>query len=131
MTTGDSDSHSSRGGESDEGPSASGSATGHDDSPEKVDSQSSNHHQQTQQVLSENGTNNNSSGSKEVKGSAAVVGPAGIVAPAPVVLKGRKMESVTRIVQVANIAPQATRDQMQALFGYIGKIEDLRLYPTM
>lgn len=37
----------------------------------------------------------------------------------------------TKVVQVTNIAPQATRDQMSALFGFIGKIEDIRLYPTM
>lgn len=37
----------------------------------------------------------------------------------------------TKVIQVTNIAPQATRDQMHALFGYIGKIEDIRLYPTM
>ena len=37
----------------------------------------------------------------------------------------------TKVIQVTNIAPQATRDQMQTLFGYIGKIEDIRLYPTM
>uniref|UniRef100_A0A8D9BCN8 Serine/arginine-rich splicing factor 11 n=1 Tax=Cacopsylla melanoneura TaxID=428564 RepID=A0A8D9BCN8_9HEMI len=35
----------------------------------------------------------------------------------------------TKVAQVANIAPQATRDQMQALFGYLGKVEELRLYP--
>ncbi len=37
----------------------------------------------------------------------------------------------TKVIQVTNIAPQATRDQMQTLFGYIGKIEEIRLYPTM
>ncbi|XP_065225609.1 probable splicing factor, arginine/serine-rich 7 [Planococcus citri] len=37
----------------------------------------------------------------------------------------------TKVIQVTNIAPQATRDQMHALFGYIGKIEDIRLYPTV
>jgi len=37
----------------------------------------------------------------------------------------------TRVVQVTNIAPQATKDQMQTLFGYLGKIEDIRLYPTI
>lgn len=37
----------------------------------------------------------------------------------------------TRVIQVTNIAPQATRDQMQALFGYLGKIDDIRLYPTV
>lgn len=41
------------------------------------------------------------------------------------------MKSKTRIVQISNIAPQATKDQMSTLFGFIGKIEDIRLYPTM
>jgi len=45
--------------------------------------------------------------------------------------KSRKIEINTRIVQVANVAPNTTRDQMQAMFGIIGKIEDLRLYPTV
>lgn len=37
----------------------------------------------------------------------------------------------SKVIQVTNIAPQATRDQMQTLFGFIGKIEDIRLYPTL
>lgn len=37
----------------------------------------------------------------------------------------------TKVIQVTNIAPQATKDQMQTLFGYLGKIEDIRLYPTI
>uniref|UniRef100_A0A1B6LZ71 RRM domain-containing protein n=1 Tax=Graphocephala atropunctata TaxID=36148 RepID=A0A1B6LZ71_9HEMI len=37
----------------------------------------------------------------------------------------------TKVVQITNIAPQATKDQMQTLFGYLGKIEDIRLYPTI
>ncbi|XP_017771662.1 PREDICTED: probable splicing factor, arginine/serine-rich 7 [Nicrophorus vespilloides] len=37
----------------------------------------------------------------------------------------------TKVVQVTNIAPQATKDQMQTLFGFLGKIEDIRLYPTI
>nr|CAG4636547.1 EOG090X0EEC [Eubosmina coregoni]SVE70084.1 EOG090X0EEC [Eubosmina coregoni] len=37
----------------------------------------------------------------------------------------------SRIVQVTNVAPQATKEQMQTLFGFIGKVEDLRLYPTI
>lgn len=37
----------------------------------------------------------------------------------------------TKIVQVTNIAPQATKDQMQNLFGNIGKIDEIRLYPTI
>ncbi|XP_037934618.1 probable splicing factor, arginine/serine-rich 7 [Teleopsis dalmanni] len=36
-----------------------------------------------------------------------------------------------RVVQITNIAPQATKDQMQTLFGNIGKIEEIRLYPTV
>lgn len=39
--------------------------------------------------------------------------------------------SPTKVVQITNIAPQATRDQMQSLFGNIGKIDDIRLYPTV
>ncbi|XP_076055774.1 splicing regulatory protein 54 isoform X8 [Oratosquilla oratoria] len=38
---------------------------------------------------------------------------------------------MTRIVQISNIAPQATKDQMSTLFGFLGKIEDIRLYPTI
>lgn len=37
----------------------------------------------------------------------------------------------TRVVQITNIAPQATKDQMQNLFGIIGKIDEIRLYPTV
>ena len=36
-----------------------------------------------------------------------------------------------RVIQVTNVAPQATKEQMQTLFGSIGKTEDLRLYPTL
>lgn len=35
------------------------------------------------------------------------------------------------MVQITNIAPQATKDQMQNLFGHIGKIDEIRLYPTI
>jgi splicing factor, arginine/serine-rich 12 len=35
--------------------------------------------------------------------------------------------SATKVVQITNIAPQATKDQMQALFGLLGKIEEIRL----
>ncbi|XP_045490468.1 probable splicing factor, arginine/serine-rich 7 isoform X2 [Pieris rapae] len=46
--------------------------------------------------------------------------------------KSAKMVSnSTRVIQVTNIAPQATKDQMQTLFGYLGKIDDIRLYPTI
>lgn len=37
----------------------------------------------------------------------------------------------SKVIQITNIAPQATKDQMQTLFGFIGKIEDIRLYPTI
>ncbi|KAJ8930830.1 hypothetical protein NQ314_016332 [Rhamnusium bicolor] len=37
----------------------------------------------------------------------------------------------TKVVQVTNIAPQATKDQMYTLFEYLGKIDDVRLYPTI
>lgn len=37
----------------------------------------------------------------------------------------------TKVIQVTNIAPQATKDQMQTLFGCIGKVEDIRLYPQI
>lgn len=33
----------------------------------------------------------------------------------------------TRVVQVTNIAPQATKDHMQQLFQVLGRIEDIRL----
>lgn len=33
----------------------------------------------------------------------------------------------TKVVQVTNIAPQATKDHMQQLFQVLGKIEDIRL----
>jgi len=44
--------------------------------------------------------------------------------------RARKSDS-TKIIQVANIAPQTTKEQMQTLFGYLGKIDDIRLYPTI
>lgn len=39
--------------------------------------------------------------------------------------------SSTKVVQITNIAPQATKDQMQALFGILGKIDEIRLYPSI
>uniref|UniRef100_T1JH00 RRM domain-containing protein n=1 Tax=Strigamia maritima TaxID=126957 RepID=T1JH00_STRMM len=36
----------------------------------------------------------------------------------------------SRVVQVTNIAPQATKEQMTTLFGFLGKIEELKLYPS-
>lgn len=44
---------------------------------------------------------------------------------------GMPVNGGTKVVQITNIAPQATKDQMQTLFGFLGKIEDIRLYPTI
>lgn len=33
----------------------------------------------------------------------------------------------TKVIQISNIAPQATKDQLQSIFGPLGKVEDLRL----
>jgi len=35
------------------------------------------------------------------------------------------------LVQVLNIAPSATEEQLRTLFGYLGRIDDLVLYPTI
>lgn len=35
------------------------------------------------------------------------------------------------LVMVTNIAPQATRDQMNTLFGFVGRVEELKLYPSI
>ena len=37
--------------------------------------------------------------------------------------------SVSRVIQVSNITPSATKQQMQELFSYLGIVEDLTLYP--
>uniref|UniRef100_A0A182VQ09 RRM domain-containing protein n=1 Tax=Anopheles minimus TaxID=112268 RepID=A0A182VQ09_9DIPT len=39
--------------------------------------------------------------------------------------------SGTKVVQITNIAPQATKDQMQTFLGTVGKIDEIRLYPTI
>uniref|UniRef100_A0A182SEM1 RRM domain-containing protein n=1 Tax=Anopheles maculatus TaxID=74869 RepID=A0A182SEM1_9DIPT len=39
--------------------------------------------------------------------------------------------SGTKVVQITNIAPQATKDQMQTFLGMVGKIDEIRLYPTI
>lgn len=41
------------------------------------------------------------------------------------------MTGSSKVVQITNIAPQATKDQMQSLFGTVGKIDEIRLYPTV
>ena len=35
------------------------------------------------------------------------------------------------LIMVTNIAPQATRDQMNTLFSYVGRVEELKLYPSI
>jgi len=35
----------------------------------------------------------------------------------------------TSVIQVTNIAPSVTLEQMTALFGFIGPIEDIQAYP--
>lgn len=37
--------------------------------------------------------------------------------------------SDTRVIQITNIAPSASKDQMRTLFGYLGRIEEIKLYP--
>ena len=36
----------------------------------------------------------------------------------------------TRLVQVSNVSPRAIAEQIRTLFGYLGKIQDLNLYPS-
>jgi len=36
----------------------------------------------------------------------------------------------TKVVQVTNIAPAATRDQMKTLFSYLGRIDEIKMYPS-
>jgi len=40
------------------------------------------------------------------------------------------MPSSPRVVQVTNIAPATTKDQLKTLFGFLGRIDDLVIYPT-
>ena len=40
------------------------------------------------------------------------------------------MPEDSRVIQVTNVAPGATRDQMKTLFSYIGKIDDVQVYPA-
>ncbi|XP_077981291.1 uncharacterized protein LOC144436374 isoform X4 [Glandiceps talaboti] len=39
------------------------------------------------------------------------------------------MGGSTRVIQVTNVAPAATLDQMKTLFGFLGDIEDIKLFP--
>lgn len=35
----------------------------------------------------------------------------------------------TRVAQVSNVSAAATMEQLRTLFGFLGKIEDIRLFP--
>uniref|UniRef100_A0A669QY61 RRM domain-containing protein n=1 Tax=Phasianus colchicus TaxID=9054 RepID=A0A669QY61_PHACC len=37
--------------------------------------------------------------------------------------------SSTDVIQVTNVSPTASSEQMQTLFGFLGKIKELRLFP--
>ncbi|KAG9267053.1 serine/arginine-rich splicing factor 11 isoform X1 [Astyanax mexicanus] len=39
------------------------------------------------------------------------------------------MNSSTNVVQVTNVSPSATSEQMRTLFGFLGNIEELKLFP--
>ncbi|XP_004913979.1 serine/arginine-rich splicing factor 11 isoform X1 [Xenopus tropicalis] len=39
------------------------------------------------------------------------------------------MTSSTDVIQVTNVSPSASSEQMKTLFGFLGKIEELRLFP--
>lgn len=40
------------------------------------------------------------------------------------------MAETTKLIQVTNIAPSASKEQMKTLFGFIGKIDEVKLYPS-
>lgn len=42
---------------------------------------------------------------------------------------GEIMEPETHVAQVTNVAPPVTLDQVQTLFGYLGKIDEIKMYP--
>ncbi|XP_018608991.1 serine/arginine-rich splicing factor 11-like isoform X2 [Scleropages formosus] len=39
------------------------------------------------------------------------------------------MNSSTNVVQVTNVSPSTTSEQMRTLFGFLGRVEELRLFP--
>ena len=41
-----------------------------------------------------------------------------------------EMPSAPRVIQVTNVAPATTKEQMKTLFGFLGRIDDLVIYPT-
>uniref|UniRef100_G3P429 Serine and arginine rich splicing factor 11 n=1 Tax=Gasterosteus aculeatus TaxID=69293 RepID=G3P429_GASAC len=40
-----------------------------------------------------------------------------------------KMNSSTHVIQVTNVSPSTTSEQMRTLFGFLGNIEELKLFP--
>ena len=40
-----------------------------------------------------------------------------------------KALTMTKIIQVLNVAPTTEDDQMRQLFGYLGRIDELYIYP--
>ena len=38
-------------------------------------------------------------------------------------------DEATTVIQVTNLAPTVTEVQMETLFSFIGKIDDVKLYP--
>ncbi|MBN3318821.1 SRS11 factor, partial [Atractosteus spatula] len=39
------------------------------------------------------------------------------------------MNSTTNVIQVTNVSPSTTSEQMRTLFGFLGKIDELKLFP--
>nr|ACQ58146.1 Splicing factor arginine/serine-rich 11 [Anoplopoma fimbria] len=39
------------------------------------------------------------------------------------------MNYTTKVVQVTNVSPSTTSEQMRTLFGFLGTIEELKLFP--
>jgi len=40
------------------------------------------------------------------------------------------MPSAPRIIQVTNVAPATTKEQLKTLFGFLGRVDDVVIYPT-
>ena len=39
------------------------------------------------------------------------------------------MPDETKVIQITNLAPTATKEQMKILFTFIGKLDEVRMYP--
>uniref|UniRef100_A0A671NI89 RRM domain-containing protein n=1 Tax=Sinocyclocheilus anshuiensis TaxID=1608454 RepID=A0A671NI89_9TELE len=40
-----------------------------------------------------------------------------------------QLRAITNVIQVTNVSPSSTAEQMRTLFGFIGTIDELRLFP--